>query len=53
MCMEKMLVLCAQVNATLCDTSGFCGVWRDAGGAVGGPVPFGAALTPTLKRTVR
>lgn len=52
-CTEKMLALCAQVNPTLRDTSGFCGVWRDAGGAGGGPVPFGAALTPTPKRTVR
>lgn len=52
-CTEKMLVLCAQVNPTLHDTGGFCGVWRDAGGAVGGPVPFGAMLSPTSKRTVR
>lgn len=52
-CMEKMLVWCAQVNPTLHDMSGFCGVWSHAGGAVGGPVPFRAALTPTTKRTVR
>jgi len=48
-CTERMPVLCAQVNPPLHDMSGVCGMWRHAGSAV----PFGAALTPTPKRTMR